>query len=215
MVQIKSLVFNPFQVNTYILWDDTGECMIIDPACYEPDEEEILADSIEKAGLKPIALLYTHCHIDHILGNNFAVRHFDLKPLAHRDSLPFMTSSRSYAINYGFEVEDPILPEKYLKDGQEIGFGHQKLKALHTPGHAAGSLCFYHEEEGFVIVGDVLFQQSIGRTDLPTGDFDLLIRSIQEKLLTLPDEVKVFPGHGPSTTIGEERRHNPFLNGGY
>ena len=179
MVQIKSLVFNPFQVNTYILWDDTGECMIIDPACYEPDEEEILADSIEKAGLKPIALLYTHCHIDHILGNNFAVRHFDLKPLAHRDSLPFMTSSRSYAINYGFEVEDPILPEKYLKDGQEIGFGHQKLKALHT------------------------------------GDFDLLIRSIQEKLLTLPDEVKVFPGHGPSTTIGEERRHNPFLNGGY
>lgn len=215
MIQIKSLVFNPFQVNTYILYDETRECVIIDPACYEPHEEKQMAAFIEKEQLKPVALLYTHCHIDHILGNNFMVKTYGLKPLAHRDSLPFLTNSQSYGKTFGFDVEDPILPEHFLEDGQEIGFGNQKLKALHTPGHAAGSLCFYHEEEGFVIAGDVLFHQSIGRTDLPTGDFDLLIRSIGDKLLSLPDAVKVYPGHGPSTTIGAERKHNPFLNGGY
>lgn len=215
MVQVKTLTFNPFQVNTYILSDDTGECVIIDPACYEPQEEETLAGFVEKEGLKPVALLYTHCHIDHILGNNFAVRQFGLKPLTHKDSLPFLTNGRSQGKVFGFEVDDQILPKEYLEDGQEIAFGNQKLKALHTPGHAAGSLCFYHQDSGIVIAGDVLFHQSIGRTDLPTGDFELLIKSIEEKLLTLPDEVKVFPGHGPSTTIGEERRHNPFLNGSY
>ena len=215
MVQIGIQTFNPFQVNTYILSDETGECVIIDPACYEPHEEQQLAGFIEQEGLKPVAILYTHCHIDHILGNNFVIRRFGLKPLAHKDSLPFLINSRSHGKTFGFEVEDPILPEEYLDDGQEVAFGNQKLKALHTPGHAAGSLCFYHKEDGILIAGDVLFHQSIGRTDLPTGDFELLIRSIEEKLLSLPDEVKVYPGHGPSTTIGEERKHNPFLNGSY
>jgi len=215
MTTLKSLIFNAFQVNTFVLFDETKECVIIDPACYEPHEEKELIAFIEKEGLKPVAVLYTHCHIDHILGNNFVVKHFGTPALAHRDSLPFMASSPSYGTTFGFEVDEPIMPEKFIEDGQEISFGNQTLKALHTPGHAAGSICFYHEKDGFVIAGDVLFSGSIGRTDLPTGDFDLLISSINEKLMTLPDEVKVFPGHGPSTTIGHERSTNPFLNGGW
>jgi glyoxylase-like metal-dependent hydrolase (beta-lactamase superfamily II) len=215
MTIIKPLVFNAFQVNTFVLFDETKECVIIDPACYEPHEEKELIAFIEKEGLKPVAVLYTHCHIDHILGNNFVVKHYKIPALAHRDSLPFMATSPSYGTTFGFEVDEPIMPGKFIEDGQEISFGNQKLKALHTPGHAAGSICFYHEKDGFVIAGDVLFSGSIGRTDLPTGDFELLISSINEKLMTLPDEVKVFPGHGPATTIGHERNTNPFLNGGF
>ncbi len=215
MTNIHSIVFNPFQVNTFLLYDETGECVIIDPACYEPHEEAQLAGFIEQKQLKPVAILYTHAHIDHILGNNFAIRQFGLKPLTHKDSLPFMTSAHQYGKTFGFEVDELIVPERFIEDGQEIRFGNQKLIALHTPGHAAGSICYYHEKEGFVIAGDVLFSGSIGRTDLPTGDFDLLIRSIEEKLMSLPDEVKVYPGHGPATTIGQERNTNPFLNGRY
>lgn len=215
MTTIQPLVFNPFQVNTFVLYDETGECVIIDPACYEPHEEKELAAFIEKEQLKPVAILFTHCHIDHILGNNFSVRHFRIPAMAHRDGLPFLINSTAYGKTFGFEIEEPIMPEKFIEDGEIITFGHQKLKVLLTPGHAAGSLCFYHEKDSFVISGDVLFYNSIGRTDLPTGDFELLIGSIKDKLLSLPDEVKVFPGHGPATTIGHERNTNPFLNGGY
>ncbi len=212
MTTIKTLVFNAFQVNTYVLFDQTRECVIIDPACYEPDEERQLVAFIEKEQLKPVAVLYTHGHIDHILGNNFVVKHFGIPAITHRDSLPFISNSPAYGKTFGFDASDPILPEKFIEDGDVILFGNQQLTALHTPGHAAGSICYYHQAEGFVIAGDVLFSGSIGRTDLPTGDFDLLINSINEKLLTLPNQVKVFPGHGQATTIGQERHTNPFLN---
>lgn len=215
MTTIKTLVFNAFQVNTYILFDETRQCVIIDPACYEPGEEEELAAYIETEGLMPVAVLYTHGHIDHILGNNFAVSAFGIPAKAHADTLPFIKNSPVYGKTFGFDAAEPILPKEFIEDGQVITFGNQRLKALSTPGHAAGSICYYHEADGFLISGDVLFAGSIGRTDLPTGDFDLLIQSINDKLLALPDNVKVYPGHGPATTIGHERNTNPFLNGGW
>lgn len=211
MPKIETLVFNPFQVNTYVIYDDTKECVIIDPACYGRHEEQQLADFIKKNGLKPLAVLYTHCHVDHILGNNFVCREYGLTPLVHPDSLQFLQASVLQGQVYGFEVEEPILPESFLEEGQVFTFGNQKLELLLVPGHAAGSLCLYHREEGFVVVGDVLFYGSIGRTDLPTGDMELLLSGISSKLFTLPDMVTVYPGHGPETSIGFEKENNPFF----
>jgi len=211
MLKIKIFSFNPFQVNTYVLYDATGECTIIDAACYGNHEEIQLKTFIEENNLKPVLLLNTHCHIDHLLGNNFVSQTWGLKPMTHKDCIPFLENAVEYGLTFGFEIQKPVMPEKYLSDGQIIKFGNQELKVLEAPGHADGSVCFYHEKENFVIAGDVLFQNSIGRTDLPTGDFDKLIHSIQTKLMVLPDNVTVYCGHGPATTIGDEKRNNPFF----
>ncbi len=215
MVHIKQFTFNPFQVNTYVLYDDTGECVIIDASCYEKHEKKELAGFIKDNDLKPVLQLLTHCHIDHMLGSRFISKTYRLKPLTHKDSLPFLENSKEYGKVFGFDVEKPVLPNVFISDGDILQFGRQELKVLHTPGHAAGSLCYYHEAESFVVAGDVLFQGSIGRTDLPTGDHDLLIKSILQKLTVLPDHTRVFPGHGPATTIVEERMANPYLTGVY
>ncbi len=214
-MHIKQFAFNPFQVNTYVLYDDTGECAIIDPSCYEKSEKKQLADFIKETGLKPVLQLFTHCHIDHMLGSRFVSKTYKLKPLTHKDSLTFLENSKEYGKVFGFDVDKPILPEVFLDDGDTLYFGNQELNVIYTPGHAAGSLCYHHEKEGFVIVGDVLFKSGIGRTDLPTGDHDLLIKSILQKLLILPKDTMVYPGHGPSTTVGEEKTGNPFLTGIY
>ena len=211
MLKIKIFPFNPFQVNTYVLYDETGECVIIDASCYESHEEKQLRMFIEEKGLKPVLLLNTHCHIDHILGNNFVADTWNIKPVMHKDSIPFLENAIEYGQTFGFNVKKPVMPEEFIADGQIIRFGNQELKVLETPGHAAGSVCFYHQEQNLVIAGDVLFHNSIGRTDLPTGDYDILINSIQTQLMVLPDETRVYCGHGPATTIGEERKGNPFL----
>lgn len=211
MLKIKIFPFNPFQVNTYVLYDETGECAIIDASCYEGSEENQLKAFIDENELKPVLLLNTHCHIDHILGNNFVYRTWGLKPMMHKDSIPFLDNAVEYGQTFGFEVEKPVMPEDFISEDQIIRFGDQQLKVLETPGHAAGSVCFLHEKENFVIAGDVLFHNSIGRTDLPTGDFDMLINSIKSKLMVLPDDTRVYCGHGPATTIGNERKENPFL----
>ncbi|MFW5663775.1 MAG: MBL fold metallo-hydrolase [bacterium] len=211
MVQIKTIPFNPFQVNTYVLYDETGECAIIDAACYGGHEEKMLKDFIEQQNLKPVLLVNTHCHIDHILGNNFVAENWSLKPLIHKDGTEFLANAVEYGQTFGFETDPPVMPEEFLTDGQIIRFGNQELQVLETPGHAAGSICLYHRKEQFVIAGDVLFHNSIGRTDLPTGNFETLIQSIQVKLFTLPEETKVYCGHGPTTSIREEKRNNPFL----
>jgi hydroxyacylglutathione hydrolase len=208
---IKTFTFNPFQVNTYLLYDDTKECVIIDPACYEPHEETALISFIEEAGLRPVSILFTHGHVDHILGGQFVCNRYGLKPQAHKDALPFLANSVEHGRTFGFEAKKPVMPEEFLSEGDTIRFGKQQMKVILTPGHADGSLCFYHEKDRVLIAGDVLFQEGIGRTDLPTGDYDTLITSINSKLFTLPPDVEVFPGHGPSTTIGHERDHNPFL----
>jgi len=210
-MQLKIFPFNPFQVNTYILFDKTKECIIIDPSCYDGKEEQELMNFIQENELKPKMLLNTHCHIDHILGNNFIYRSFNLKPVVHKDSVYFLENAIEHGLTFGFQIEPPVMPEKFIAQDQLITFGDQQLKVLETPGHAAGSVCFYHEKEKFVIAGDVLFQQGIGRTDLPTGDYDLLIRSIHDQLLTLPGDVKIYCGHGSSTTIDQEKQHNPYL----
>ncbi len=212
MIQIKTFPFNPFQVNTYVLYDETGECVIIDASCYESFEENLLKNFISDNKLTPVALLNTHCHIDHILGNNFIHEHFNLKPRTHKDGIAFLDNAREYGEAFGFKIKEPVRPELFLEEGLLVTFGNQQLKVLETPGHAAGSVCLYHVEENFVVAGDVLFQHSIGRTDLPTGDFQLLIKSIQEKLMILPGDTKVYCGHGPATTIDEEKNNNPFLN---
>jgi glyoxylase-like metal-dependent hydrolase (beta-lactamase superfamily II) len=213
MVNIRKFSFNPFQVNTFILWDETGECVIIDAGCSDESEQKEIAGFIADNRLKPVKLLNTHSHIDHIAGNAFISRKYGLKLEAHRDGAPFITHSDQNAFIYGFDNFETIQPEIHIQEGDVIRFGSSELHVIDTPGHAAGSVCFISHAENFVSGGDVLFYQSIGRTDLPTGDYDQLISNIFTKLLTLPKDYTVYSGHGPETTIGFESYANPFLTG--
>jgi hydroxyacylglutathione hydrolase len=209
--KIESFTFNPFSENTYVLYDDTKECVVIDPGCSNKTEQQELQDFIKTNELKVVRLLNTHCHIDHVLGNKFVADTYGIPLEIHEDDLPVLRSVPTYSAAYGFPQYQEILPEKFLKEGEDVAFGNTRLQVLLTPGHAPGHVVFYHTESQNLIGGDVLFQRSIGRTDLPGGDYDTLIQSIKTKLFTLPDEVTVHPGHGPSTTIGEEKASNPFL----
>jgi glyoxylase-like metal-dependent hydrolase (beta-lactamase superfamily II) len=210
MLHIQVFVFNPFQENTYVLYDESKEAVIIDPGCYEDDEKSELTEFIRANELKVMMLLNTHCHIDHVLGNAFIKETYHTKLFLHLNDEPVLKAVGVYASNYGFHQYAESSADKYLKDGDEIDFGHQKFKVLFVPGHSPGHIVFYNEKEKVVIGGDVLFKNSIGRTDLPGGDADTLIKSIHEKLFTLPDDVTVFPGHGPTTVIGFEKVSNPF-----
>ncbi|WP_018479639.1 MBL fold metallo-hydrolase [Pontibacter roseus] len=211
-MKITRLTFNPFQENTYLLHDDTKECVVIDPGCYEEAEQQELKQYIEKHDLKVVRLLNTHCHIDHVLGNKFVSDTYGVELEIHEEDLQTLRSVPVYAPNYGFPKYADVTPSAaYLKEGDSIKFGNTELKILFAPGHAPGHVVFYSEADKVCIGGDVLFQGSIGRTDLPGGDFDTLISSIRTKLFTLPDETVVYPGHGPETTIGYEKKHNPFL----
>jgi len=210
MISVKKFTFNSFEVNTYVLSDETKECIIIDPACYEDFEKKTFYNYIEDNKLKPVRLLNTHCHIDHILGNAFVLGKYKLTAEIHKDGLPLLNNMKSYGMMFGITLESISKPTVFIEENQVIRFGNSSLKALYLPGHADGSLAFY-SEEGFVVVGDVLFNGSIGRTDLPTGNHELLINNIKNKLFVLPDNTKVYCGHGPETTIGFEKEHNPYL----
>jgi glyoxylase-like metal-dependent hydrolase (beta-lactamase superfamily II) len=209
---VTGFTFNPFSENTYLLHDDTGECVIIDPGCYDKKEQETLQAFIRDHNLKVVLLLNTHCHIDHVFGNQFVTDTYQVPFLIHADDLATLQAVPVYAPAYGFPHYQAAAPSGFLTPGENIKFGHTELQVLFCPGHAPGHVVFYDEKSKVVLGGDVLFQRSIGRTDLPGGDFDTLIRSIRTQLFTLPDDVTVYPGHGPSTTIGEEKRSNPFLN---
>ena len=211
-MEIHQITFNTFQENTFILWDNTTDCIIIDPGCYERNEELELVDFINKNNLNPVKLINTHCHIDHILGNKFVSEKWDLELYINKIDLPLLEGSGDIARMYGFEnYKGSPYPKHYLEEGDILEFGESKLEILFTPGHAPGHICLFNKEEGFIVSGDVLFNGSIGRTDLPGGDFDTLIESIKTKLMTLQDETIVYCGHGPSTSIGRERLSNPFL----
>jgi hydroxyacylglutathione hydrolase len=210
-MKVTCFTFNPFSENTYILSDDTKECVIIDPGCYDKAEKQQLADFVEKEDLKVVRLLNTHCHIDHVLGNKFVADTYKLGLEIHEKDLDVLRSVPAYAPNYGFPNYEEQLPASYLKDGEQIKFGNTVLDIIFAPGHAPGHVVFYNKAEKVCIGGDVLFQNSIGRTDLPGGDYDTLIQSIKTKLFTLPDDVTVYPGHGPETTIANEKKYNPFL----
>jgi glyoxylase-like metal-dependent hydrolase (beta-lactamase superfamily II) len=211
MIKIQHFVFNLFQVNTYVLYDETRESVIIDPGCYEQGEKNVLRRFMEEEGLKPVGLFNTHTHIDHIVGVPFIHSAYGLLPRFHRDGLLFYDRFPVTAESFGMEAAAMPKPGKFLEDKELVRFGNSSLEVILAPGHADGSVCFYNDKQKFVIVGDVLFNQSIGRTDLPTGDFDQLQDSIHNRLFTLPEEVTVLSGHGPETTIGHEKLHNPFV----
>jgi len=212
MIKIKTFVFNPFQENTYLLYDETGEAVIIDPGCYSKQEEESLLDFISDNNLKLKQLLNTHSHIDHILGNRFVAEQFDLKLQSHKEDEFLIQRAKEQGLAFGIKIENPPLPGNYLDEGMKIKFGNSELEIIHAPGHSPGSLVFYNRKEKFMIVGDVLFNQSIGRTDLPGGSYEVLVSSIVNKLFPLGDDMEVYSGHGSPTTIGQERISNPFLS---
>ncbi len=210
MMTVRSFVFNPFQENTYILFDETRECVVIDPGCFEESEKKELSDFIESQKLKVQLLLNTHCHVDHVLGNYFIKEKYKVNLLIHESEVAILKAVSAYAPSYGLFNYDEATADGYLQEGDTIRFGNQILDVIAAPGHSPGHVVFYHDNEKILIGGDVLFYNSIGRTDLPGGNHEELIKSIHQKIFTLPDKVKVFPGHGPETTIGFEKRTNPF-----
>ncbi len=211
MLQVVSFMFNPFQENTYLLFDETAECVIFDPGCHTAAEQKILKDYIAQNNLTPVRLINTHCHIDHIFGNTFVANKYGLGLEIHKNELPLLEAAVYQGKMWGINVEPSPQPSRFLTEKDTIQFGNTTLEILFTPGHSPASLSFYCREAKIVIAGDVLFRESIGRTDLPGGNYQTLIYSIRTKLLTLDDDVIVYSGHGPSTTIGYERTHNPFL----
>jgi len=212
MLHIQCFTFNPFQENTYILWDETRQAVVIDPGCYTKSEQQTLVNFIASKELLVTKVLNTHGHIDHVLGNNFVMLHYKVGLATHKIVEQEISRVPSYAQMYGFEMEMCAAPDVYLADGDIFSFGNTQLAVLFTPGHSPGHISFFHQESKQLFSGDVLFQGSIGRTDLPGGNYKTLIESILSKLLPLGDDVKVYAGHGDTTTIGWERRYNPFLN---
>ena len=211
MLKLKSFEVNPFQQNTYLIWDSNNIAAIIDPGNSTNLENQMIKKYISENNLKLERLLLTHAHIDHILGNRFIFDEYGLLPEVHKEDLFFIELMGRTAEMYGVPYEQSPMPEKFLEDKQVIELGELKFSCIFTPGHSPGSITFYFEKEKVMIAGDVLFNGSIGRTDLPKGDHSTLINSIKNKLLPLGDDIKVYSGHGPSTITGYEKLHNPFL----
>jgi glyoxylase-like metal-dependent hydrolase (beta-lactamase superfamily II) len=210
-MEIFKLVFSPIQVNTYVLADQSGDCAIIDCGCYDRNEFSMLVDLIESKNLQPVLLLNTHCHLDHIFGNRFVHEKYKLKPWSNELEEPNRKNAVNHALLFGLSMDTPPEPAGFITDQQEIVFGETTLLALFVPGHTAGSIAFYSKSDGCVFTGDALFAGSIGRTDLPGGNFDTLLKSIRNKLLTLPGQTIVYSGHGPETTIEREINTNQYL----
>ncbi len=212
-MNIDILPINPWQENTYILSDETKECVIIDPGCLSPEERESVVNFIEEKGYKPVRLLQTHMHLDHVFGCKFIADKYDLKLEAHKDDEFWGEQTVEYAANFGVQLDsNPPAIGNYLSEGDKVKFGSSELEVIHVPGHSPGGIVFYSKADKIAVVGDVLFRESIGRADLPGGDFETLVSNIKSKLLVLDDDVTVYPGHGPSSTIGHERANNPFLS---
>jgi len=212
---IKSFTFNPFQENTYVLFNEARQALIVDPGMYFPHEFDEFYQYLELHQLQPQMLLNTHTHLDHLFGNASVFQRFSIPFAFHEADRPVFDAATSAGALYGLSFEKSPEPTFYLKENESIQCGADSLSIHLAPGHSPGSVCFYHEAQGFVLSGDVLFQGSIGRSDLPGGNYETLMESIQRELLLLPPETIVYSGHGAATTIGEEIRHNPFLKGMY
>lgn len=212
MIQVQYFTFNGFQENTFILSDESKQCIILDPGCSTTNERKILDDYIKKNDLIPVHLINTHCHIDHVLGNTYVAEKYSLGLEIHSEELKNLKATPAYASVFGMVCEASPEPSKYLNEGDTIIFGHSKLEIFHTPGHSPGSISFYSQEDNFVISGDVLFRESIGRADLPGGNLAVLLDSIRQKLFVLPETTIVYSGHGGPTSIAHEIKYNPFLN---
>jgi glyoxylase-like metal-dependent hydrolase (beta-lactamase superfamily II) len=211
MLTVKSFEFNPVQENTYVLSNEKDACILIDPGCYFGNERAALKEHIEQQGLSPKILLNTHCHLDHVFGNQFVAETWDLPLHLHEKERPVLAVAPAMGLQWGMPFENYRGEQILLVPGRSVTLDDDRLEILFLPGHSPGSVGFYCREEGFLIGGDVLFRESIGRTDLPGGDHATLLKSIREQLWPLPDETIVYPGHGEPTTIGHERAHNPFL----
>lgn len=212
MITIKSFEFNCFQENTFLLYDETREAVLIDPGCSREEEERELSDFIRENGLTLKRLLCTHLHVDHIYGNRYIHKTYGLQPEANRLDVEKLPSAAEQArlLRFRSPVED-VPVGKYLVGGETIRFGTSELQVLTVPGHSPGSVAFYCKKNGFVIVGDALFAGSIGRTDLWGGNLEVLIAAIHDKILSLPDETVIYPGHGPETRVIDEQFGNPYL----
>ena len=212
-MKIKQIQNNPFQENTYIVWDEASmEAAIVDCGALFPQEEERIEAFVSDNNLKVKYILNTHLHLDHCFGNAWAAGRYDVLPMAHEEDETLLTRMGEQARMFGLPFE--VRTEKlggYLKDGDVLTLGENRIEVIHTPGHSRGGLCFYIPSAGWLISGDSLFEGSIGRTDLEGGEYATLIKSITERLMTLPEDTVVYPGHGPYTTIGDEKRSNPFL----
>ncbi len=213
MLKVRSFVFSPIQENTYLLYNEFNACMIIDPGCYFPKENDELNGFITQSNLMPRMLLNTHCHLDHVFGNKFVAETWGLTLHLHEKEKKLLDYAPTSGLMYNIPFDNYVGEYIYLKEGDIVTLGEDELAVIEAPGHSPGHICFYCAEQNFIISGDVLFNRSIGRTDLPGGDHQTLLKNIREKLFVLPDETVVYSGHGPETTIGEEKKYNPFLNG--
>jgi len=212
-MEVKTFIFNDFYENTFVLYDTTGECIIVDAGCYSVAERETLVKFIADNKLTLKYLVNTHCHVDHVLGINYLKEYYHVDFLANTYEQYLLANVGIHGQMYGFKVDSPIIIDRHIKGGDSIKFGNSELQVLDVPGHTKGHVALLDKTDNFVITGDVLFKGSIGRTDLPGGDYDQLITSIYTQLLTLNDRTLVYPGHGHNTTIGLERNSNPFLIG--
>lgn len=211
-MEVYKLVFSPIDVNTYVLADESGKCALIDCGCYDNQEFSRLENLLMDKKLNPVLLLNTHCHLDHIFGNHYILEKHNLRTYAHKLEELNRTLAVSHAELFGLTMNEPPEPAGFLSDGQQVNFGNTALKVLFVPGHTAGSLAYYSEENGCVFTGDALFRGSVGRSDLPGGNHDTLIKSIKNKLFTLPPSTLVYPGHGDNTDIQTEMRYNPYFS---
>ncbi|NCI48689.1 MBL fold metallo-hydrolase [Sediminibacterium roseum] len=211
MLKVKALTFNPAQENTYILFNEQNKAIIIDPGCYFSAEHETLNSFLKDTQLEPARLLNTHCHLDHVCGNLWVYQNWGTELWIPSGEEEVLANAPLWGEKWGMSFKNYDGPVHFIHEGDTIVLDNDTLKVILAPGHSPASMCFYAEKEKFLIGGDVLFYQSIGRTDLPGGDHETLLRSIREQLFVLPDDVVVYPGHGRPTTIGYEKRNNPFL----
>ncbi|MEO0468746.1 MAG: MBL fold metallo-hydrolase [Bacteroidota bacterium] len=211
MLTIESFSFNPYQENTFVVSDESGACIIIDPGCYDQQERDLLMNYIAYNELKVEQLLNTHGHIDHMLGNRFVKEKYNVPFITHELVIPELEATQTYGAMFGIQADPSPAPDRLVQEGDVIEFGETRLEVLFTPGHSAGHISFFHAASNDLFSGDVLFYGSIGRTDLPGGSYPVLMESIFEKILPLGDEVNVHCGHGPATTIGQERKNNQFI----
>jgi glyoxylase-like metal-dependent hydrolase (beta-lactamase superfamily II) len=209
MVSVRVFCFNAFSENTFLI-ESNSSCIVVDPGCYESSEYKELTDYIEAHHLTPQSIINTHCHIDHVLGVDYLKHHYNIPFIIGEKELPVLHSAKLIAPVYGFNMFKEPDHDRLLTEGEEIVVGDSSWSVLDVPGHSPGHIALYEAHSKICLAGDVLFLNSIGRTDLPGGDYDTLINSIRTKLFVLPDDVVVYPGHGPETTIGEEKINNPF-----
>jgi hydroxyacylglutathione hydrolase len=212
MLKIKTFVFSPIEENTYLLYNEFNNCVIIDQGCYYPEEREELQAFITQSSLTPKLLLNTHCHLDHVFGNKFVADTFGLNLRIDEKEKAMLEFAPTSGLMYNMPFDNYTGELIFLKDGEKIVLDGDELEIISAPGHSPGHICFYCARQHFIISGDVLFKRSIGRTDLPGGDHQALLNNIREKLFILPDETIVYSGHGEVTSIGAEKKYNPFLN---